>query len=475
VTRRPDILFILADQWRSDSLSWLEHPVAETPFLDDLASRGVTFTSAYSNCPICIPARACLITGCTPNTVGRFGYREAVPWRYDPTLMTCLRDAGYQTLCVGKTHFDPSRACLGFEQIQLYDNLMTHPPGDDYARWLTLHAGPLVEDTARRIGSNSLLVHPWCGNEEWHPSSWTVTTAIDLLERRDPTRPFFLQVNFHRPHPPLDPPLAFLDRFSHKPLPDPPVGDWVGEHAFRREWRHDQIAGLLPPEALDRARRAYFAQCAHLDEQIGRLMFWLKKHRLAEDLVIVFSSDHGEHLGDHRLFRKSTFLEGSAGIPLVIRLPHDESPAGRRRNEPVALHDLMPTLLDVADVEIPHTVEGHSLLPLARGDDVAWRCCVHLEQAHSPLGPWQCVTDGRIKYAWITSTGDEFLFALDSDPHETRNLAGDEAWCDELVRWRGRLIDILRDRDEDGFVSAGRLTPGNRTPVIRERLLPHQG
>lgn len=469
---RPNILFIFPDQWRGDGLSRLGHPVVETPFLDELAADGTLFRHAYTNSPTCIPARACLVTGQTPGTVGRHAYRDHVPWPYRHTLMRCLRDHGYETMLAGKTHFHPPGATLGFDHLALYDT-QRHTPDfrSDYDLWLAEKSDGLLEDTAQQLNSNSMIVHPWTHDEALHANSWTVTAAIDLLESRDDQRPFFLQLGFHRPHPPLDPPAEYMRRFESVDLPPAPVGDWV-DWEGTRDWRTAPMAGALPARLLDRARRAYYAQLAHLDFQIGRLLRWLQLRGMADETLVIFSSDHGEHLGDHHLYHKATALEGSARVPMIVRLPHSaKAPRGQVREEPVALHDIMPTVLEAAGCPVPETVEGCSLLPLVRGGSGdSWRTHVHMEHAGSALGPWQAVTDGREKYIWNTRDGSELFFDLTADPQECRNLAADPAAADRLQFWRQRLIADIARYEADGLIADGQLRPGNTLPAYRSWL-----
>ncbi len=464
--QRPNLILVFADQWRSDCLGVL-HPVVATPTLDQMAEEGVLFSSAYSACPSCIASRACLATGQTPSTCGRIGYRDKVPWRYETTLMGCLRDGGYQTLNVGKTHFYPQRTRLGFEESFLYDP-QTLDPGfeSDYETWLRQASGGMVEDTAQGRNNNSWLATPWPYPEYLHPTNWTTTVAIERLERRDPQRPYFLQVGYHRPHPPLDPPLPFLELYRDAELPPVPVGDWA-ERFGSPTTRLDASEGRLPDRVLDRARRAYYAQVTHLDHQIGRLLYSLGRRGALNNTWVIFTSDHGELLGDHHLLRKTTPHEGSAGIPLIVRPP---GPAQRRRSDrPVTHMDLMPTLLDIAGLETPASVEGSSLLPLVRGEETPWREFVHGEHSPCPYG-WQYLTDGREKYLWETVSGQEWLFDLQWDPQECHDLSGDPAWSERLETWRGRLVEILAQRPQDGLTDGKRLLPGS-LPAVRERLL----
>jgi arylsulfatase A-like enzyme len=380
--------------------------------------------------------------------------------------MRLLRDSGYQTLCSGKTHFYPPRARLGFEELALYEMPWQDPDHpSDYHVWLRNQTNGVVRDTAEELDSNAWLAHPWTHGEHLHPNSWTVTAAIDQLDRRDPTRPFFLQVSFHRPHPPFDPPQAFFDRFSDRPLSPVPVGDWAGDNDRPVEHVAGSV-GRLPADVLDRSRRAYYAQIAHLDYQIGRLRRYLRGRHLLENTWIVFASDHGEMLGDHHMFRKTTPFEGSAHVPLIVRPPQSEDAQVGVSDAIVNLCDLMPTFLDIAGLRPPGDVEARGLLPLSRDENASWRTFIHGE--HAPC--WQYVTDGREKYIWNSVSGEEWLFDLETDPDECHNLASDPDAQECRDRWRRRLIDVLARRPEDRLVEDGELVSGRSLPSVRPSL-----
>lgn len=468
---RPNIILIFPDQWRGDCIGAAGHPCVETPFLDELAHEGTRFSSAYTPSPTCIPARACLATGQTPSQTGRLGYKDFMPWPYPNTFMRLLRDSGYQTMCSGKTHFFPPRARLGFEELSLYEMVWQDPEHpSDYHVWLRKETDGLVRDTAEELDSNAWVSHPWSHPEYLHPSSWTVTAAIDQLERRDTTRPFFMQVSFHRPHPPYDPPQAFFDKFQNKHLPAVPIGDWASanDHTVTHI---DSSIGHLPNVALDRTRRAYYAQLAHLDFQIGRLRRYLKGRRLLDNTWIVFSSDHGEMLGDHHMFRKTSPFEGSAHVPLIVRPPKASASSEKVSNTIVALYDLMPTFLELGGVAIPDGIEGRSLLPLLQKGCETWRSFIHGE--HSPC--WQFVTDGKEKYIWNSQSGDEWFFDLEQDPTECRSLAKVPELRTRIEVWRGRLIESLSGRHEDRLTEGGKLVSGRALPPARAFLETNAG
>jgi len=471
VPDRPNFLFIFPDQWRGDCLGTLGHPVVETPFLDEMALEGVIFTAAYAACPSCIAARACVATGQTPNSVGRLGYQDRVPWRYPVTMMTCLRDGGYQTMSAGKTHFYPQRANLGFEQNLSYE---TQDLGDDYESdyeiWLKQQTGGAVRDTAQEMGNNSWIAHPWVHDEYLHPSTWNATAAIGLLRRRDPMRPFFIQVGFHRPHPPLDPPLQYFEMYHERPLPPVPVGDWAAEYD-RPVSKTDCSAGHLADHLLDRARRAYYAQITHLDYQIGRILYFLRRRKWLDNTYVIVCADHGELLGDHHLFRKTLGYEGSAKLPFIIQPPKAvECRRGTDCSAPITHMDIMPTVLEAAGIDIPDFVEGASMTPLLRGSAVSWREYVHGEHSGFTTA-CQFVTDGKEKFHWETVSGRERFFDLTKDPQETVDLAEDPAYADRVALWRNRLIEVLAERPQDGMSDGTRLIAGRSTPAVRPELL----
>lgn len=250
-----------------------------------------------------------------------------------------------------------------------------------------------------------------------------------------------------------------------------PVGEWAAQYAVpvtdENAW-----CGQLSPETLAQSRRSYYAQITHVDAQIGRFIEQM------ETLVdaptwFVFTSDHGEMLGDHHLFRKTYAYEGSAKVPLIV-LP----PGGSRQHcsdAPVSHCDIMPTLLDAAGVDIPERVEGRSLTPLleSSSEKANWRKYIHGEHSpcyHADLG-MQFLTDGKEKYIWYTETGEEQLFDLVQDPEEIQNIAEIPQSRQRLEIWRSRMVKELAERPEDGLSDGKRLLSGKNLPSVRDFLL----
>ncbi len=459
-----NILLIFPDQWRGDCLGCAGFPGLETPYLDQLAAEGTRFSAAYSACPSCIAARANLATGMGPMETGRTGYRDGVAWTYPDTMAQVLRDGGYQTMLTGKTHFHPQRLRLGFEEMRLYDTQVVDAGFEsDYTRWLRRETGDRAVDTTMEMSTNSWTVRLWPHAERLHPNCWTVDQAIELLEARDPTRPFFLQVGFHRPHPPFDPPAEYFERYGDKDLPPPVIGDWVGTPGPMTDTTGP--CGVIPPNELDRSRRAYFAQLSHLDFQIGKLLYRLRRLGLFEDTTILFSSDHGEMLGDHHLTRKNNAFEGSAHIPLILRPARGSSLLrGTVCPAPATLADLLPTVLCEAGVPVPEKVSGLPLQQAIETPGANWRGFVHI--LHAPHV--QAVTDGKEKFIWDCQSGREWFFDLQTDPGETRNLVDDP----RADAWRQRLVAVLAESPLAMLTEGGRLRSGQTFPAVLEQLLP---
>ncbi|WP_216853311.1 arylsulfatase [Phytoactinopolyspora halotolerans] len=472
----PNIVLIMADQWRGDALGAAGHPVVQTPFLDQLASRGVRFSRAYSASPTCIPARASLHTGMSAASHGRVGYQDHVPWNYQVTLAGELTRAGYQTQAVGKMHVYPERSQLGFQNVILHSPTgivrMARQRGldpdlvDDYLPWLRQQLGRDATYFDHGIDSNSYVARPWDKPEHTHPTNFVATQAADFLRRRDPRKPFFLFASFNAPHPPYDPPAWAFEQYLDLPMPEPPVGDWVDRFAAQTDSANPSAwVADVDDRTLRRARAGYFGHMSHVDQQIAFLLAELEHHGVRDNTYVCFVSDHGEMLGDHHLFRKGFPYEGSARIPALLAGPG--LAGGAVRDEVVELRDVMPTLLECAGVEIPATVEGRSLLGPARGVEEPWREYLHGE--HVMFGEsQQWLTDGRTKYVWFSGSGHEQLFDLQTDPAETHDLAGGPSSAQMLGRWRERLVRELSGRHE-GFTDGRRLIPGR--PV--SACLPH--
>lgn len=471
---------------RADCLSMLDHPVVDTPNLDQLALDGTLFENAYAATPSCVPARASVLTGMSQASTGRVGYQDKVPWNYEHTIADEFSKAGYHTQSIGKMHVYPTRSLCGFHNVELHDGYMHYGrfkhntktlesfnQTDDYSNWLRERAGSHVEITDLGLDCNSSTVtRPWHLAEELHPTNWVTTRSIDFLRRRDPTKPFFLKMSYVRPHPPFDPPQAFYDMYHDLDLPEPPIGDWANVEDNGRSGMSPVTAkGLVPKQRFKRAQAAYYALITHLDHQIGRFLNAMQEHGVYHNTTILFVSDHGELLGDHNLFRKSLPYEGSAKIPFILSDPgnHLKLKKNTRSKEVVELRDIMPSLLDAADIDIPETVEGKSIIPLCRGEKVTWREYIHGEHAFGAES-FHYITNGQEKYIWFSQTGEEQFFDLVNDSVEMYNLIDDTGYKDRIDLRRDQLIYELNGREE-GYSDGKSLIVGRQAKATLDHIL----
>lgn len=489
----PNVVLICADQWRGDCLSVAGHPVVKTPYLDGLARSGTRFSNAYSATPTCVPARMALMTGLDQAHHGRVGYQDGVPFDVETTLPGEFRRAGFQTQAIGKMHYSPERGRIGFDDVILHDGYLHHSRGrqraaefyDDYLAWLREQAGESAVSDYFDDGvhCNTVVARPWGRPERLHPTNWVVSEATKWLYRRDPTVPFFLYLSFHRPHPPYNPPAWAFEQYLSAPDHHPPVGDWIDEYdEFRDDARPDAYVAQYDQDTLNRARAGYYGNMTHIDHQIERFLEVLNEFGLGADTVVCFTSDHGEMMGDHLMWRKGYPYEGSARVPLIVAGPGIR--AGQVVQDIVELRDIMPTLLAVGGVEIPDGLDGVDLAPLARvdpGDVEPGNVRDFLHGEHTILGQsLQWIRCGRWKYVWLSGSGHEQLFDLESDPGECLNRVHDPGSGSALGTCRAALVGALTGREE-GYVRDGALVAGCK-PVLaldgagaHPRGIPHRG
>ena len=447
---RPNVLLLYTDQQRWDALGCAGNPHVRTPNLDALAAEGACFDHAFCNAPTCMPSRASLLSGRYPPgtgvTVNGIEMPEDVP-----CLQHLLAPYGYHTANIGKLHFrchstrrhqDPHPA-YGFDTLILSDE-----PGcydDAYVAWVRARDPGIVEacrtDTpdawqgAPRRGRGRGLLRPYAfeGPEALTHTAFVADETCAFLERRRADR-FFCVAGFYAPHPPLNPPRRFVDMYDTASLPLPVRA----EHENYRD---------VTDEQWRRIKAFYYAQVSHIDDQVGRILQTLDACGLSENTIVVFTSDHGEHLGDHGLVSKGSPLDSSSRVPLVVRYPRAVE-AGTARSELVEAVDLAPTILDWCGVQAPGFVQGRSVAPLLAGGEYTPRQSAFM-MMRIPFGSsYKAVRTREALYAAWREGEDlrELLYDLAADPHELYDVAGDtgreallHAMRTELVR---RWFDV---------------------------------
>jgi arylsulfatase len=467
---KPDILLIMPDQMRGDCLSILNHPAVSTPQIDDIAKQGVLFRRAYATVPSCIPARYGMLTGLYPQTSGVVGFK-AKPFS-TPPFPELLSRGGYTTVLVGRNmHQHPASGSSGYQRRVLGSTYINDDAYGKFLRKAVPETGGILALIEKMgVTLNYWQAKSWPLADELHPNEWIVAQSHKVIEEVDTSQPLFLTTSFYAPHPPLFPPKRYFDNYLNENLPPVAHGDWVNWESLSPEGDKVGQRVLLQGEVLRDAQAGYFGLIEHIDNQIGTLIrdFKARSKNAGRPWVIIFTSDHGEMLGDHGYFRKCEPYEGSANVPLVINgSPELEFEANLQIKQPVCLEDIMPTLLTLARIECPKHVDGINLVPALRGKQQTIREWLHFEHApiYSKAQAFHALTDGTYKYIWRPEDGREQLFNLDDDPQEERDLSDDASHHSTLAEWRTRLVQRLAERPE-GFSVDGKLMPGRPYPPL---------
>jgi arylsulfatase A-like enzyme len=415
---KPNLLLITTDQQRFDTIAATGARHMLTPNLDYLVETGVNFSRCYTDAPVCAPARATLLTGqhyyrMNPG-IGHF--TQPSTDKPELTLPAVLTRAGYQTKSVGKLHYHPPRCNYGYEHAEILE---------DYYRYMARHPH-LGRPMAHGLGQNQMQPGVATVDEAHTLTHWIVDRAIDFLETRDPTRPFFLNIGFSKPHPPFDPPLSYLMLYQNRPIPDPLLGDWsenpeaIPPGLLGPTWGLNGI-DRFDPEVVRLVRRAYYALITQIDYTMGVLLSRLRELKLMGNTHILFTADHGEMLGDHHMGAKTTYLEPSAHVPMIFRPARgyggEALRPGSSCDQIVCLADVYRTLTTAAGVSLPDGAAPDSLdlTAVAAGSvkrDILFGRCSEFHMA----------LQGHHKYIFHDA-GGELLFDLSSDPREQHNLA----------------------------------------------------
>lgn len=468
VLAQTHIILLVSDQHRSDALNCMGNPSVLSPNIDKLAQDGTLFLNGYSSTPSSTPARAGLLTGCSPWRHGMLGYGR-VGNQYQHEMPQMLSELNYYTFGIGKMHWHPQKALHGFKTLLLDESGRAESPGfiSDYREWLQLQA-PGVNPDATGIGWNDHGAGVYQLDERLHPTAWTGETASELIRNYNQQQPLFLKVSFARPHSPYDPPQRLLDLYKDREIPAPYVGEWCGEWSRPLDPNtaaKDAPFGNFGDEYAQNSRRHYYASVTFIDEEVGKIVQALKEKGMYDNALICYVSDHGDMLGDHHHWRKTYPYEGSVHIPYIVKWPGKyQFEKGGKLPQPVELRDILPTFLEVAGSTVPTGIDGQSLIRLMEGKSSEWRRYIDLEHAtcYSPDNYWCALTDGQIKYVWRLHSGKEELFDLVNDPRELRNVSTQRKYQKKLQELRTEMVKHLSERGE-GFVKEGKLVVRKET------------
>jgi len=452
---QPHILMIVTDQQRFDCMGIAGHPVLRTPNMDRLARRGVRFTHAHTTSPLCMPARISLMSGMYPHNTQIWDNNG----RLQPdteTYVKALARAGYRTCLVGKAHLyyhentdikreEPYMHALGWEDLF-----------ETQGTWSSVRANSIYCDYLKRHGLNEVFdnylieldkkpdhirrytAEPSPLPEEHVLDSFIGRTAVEYVEQYRDERPSFLFVGFAGPHEPWDPPKRFAEMYDPddcpQPIPEGQMGPWLSPRS--REYDHwAQYIQPQNPRAYREIAANYFGKISLIDEWIGRIIDAYQKRRWLDNTVIIFTSDHGEMLGDLARVSKSMFYEPAVRVPMLITGPDITTTVSDALIETL---DLYPTLIDLAHAETTINPNGKSLVPVLN------RTCTEIHENILAEGHEHTMLRNRQWKLVLARDGTTLqLFNLSEDPHEQKNLAGHPEYRPAEFDMRSALLDRI--------------------------------
>lgn len=489
---KPNILFIMTDQQRWDCVAANGNKIIKTPNMDRLAARGANFTHAFVSSPVCVPSRISFFTG-------RYAHSHRNRVNYTPLdrrevlMQARFKEAGYRTAVVGKLHYYPATPeearRTGFDVVELHDGVGYTDLWSDYVKWWrandTEHGGmknyrALAKDIEPGKNPYRAMI-----DTKFTDTVWTgERSRQQLKELASGTQPFFLHVSFWKPHSPYEigPPYDSLYDDVEIPLPEQFSDEDLAklpQPVQKLALRAGGKARLTSREQLQWIYRSYYGAITHVDHEIGLLLDVLESTGVAENTLIVFSSDHGDQLLEHGINGKNCFFESSVRVPFMLSLPGRIKPA--RYDELIETIDLMPTLLDFISVPEPVECQGRSFAPLiadmgrdylphdvvfsenvipevinSGGLDLPFEKGKGVDGIRHPDA--KMVRSNRWKYCYYAD-GYAELYDLSKDPVEANNLAGKAEFQAVENELRTRLLNWLITSDETDQIAPRWLLP----------------
>ena len=449
-----NVIYIIADQMRWDVLGCNGADYIQTPNFDRLAESSVNFSCAYSGNPCCVPARGIMATGryshkCMDPAGLNFNSGRIMPENVH--IADLLQKHGYSTYGIGKAHCLPYKTNPGFDVFEIaeegrlemtrqnnLDKGNQYEHREDYFEYLE-KVGYAGMQRAHCIGNNDPRAGEAALPDEHYVDTWATTRSLELLEKHldsESDKPFYLQLGFVKPHAPYDPPAPYSKMYDPREIPTPWGGaaDQEGRNPAMPTFQKNYMIERMDDMAIQYSRAHYFGLITYLDAQVGRVLDFVDSHGIADETIIVFTADHGDNIGDHGLFFKTFFTEGSAHIPLLVSLPGTTT--GKECIQPVGQEDIMPTICDNLGITIPNEIDGASLLPLITQPEAKHAKPFAVSQYGTDDHMSIMIREQRYKYCYVRYNATEELYDLAEDPHEMVNLVTDAKYADELLRLR---------------------------------------
>ena len=438
-TNQPNILMIMGDQHPVLMTGCYGHKIVQTPAMDSIAERGIAFDAAYCPSPLCAPSRAAMMAGRHSSAIEIWD--NASPFRSDwPTFAHSFRAAGYKTVLCGKMHFVGADQHHGFEERWTQD---IYPSTFDW----TLSNREKVYVKPRGTGQGRHRVHEsgvaWTGDMDYDEEVlFRAVNGLHGISRDPSTDPFFLCVSFTGPHYPFYAPQKYWDMYDDKDIELPeipanpqdsyhPIVQWVREATHLEE--------PVPDEVCIRARHATLGRITMVDDYVGQLLEALSETGVADDTIILYTSDHGDMMGEHGMWFKCTAYEWSSRVPFMIcgpGIPHG------RRSAPASLLDLGPTLCSLAGIDPVYPVsDGRDLAGIIRGEEPDGTGEAIIEYyGDGTWRGWRTIRRGNLKLTYAPGF-EPLMFDLEKDPGERNDVAGDPAYREVRESLMRRILE----------------------------------
>lgn len=446
--QKPNVLFIISDDLTATAISSYENQAIHTPNIDALAAQGTRYTRAYTQYPVCGPSRASLLFGYYPNATTTYGYvsgrKNVGPDR--KSLPQLFKDNGYYTARVSKIYhmgvpIDIEKGSNGTDDEASW----TERFNSQGPEWQAAGEAELVQNNPYgdkpRKGGNVMTIVKADGDDLAHSDGKTAKKASELL-REHKNEPFFLAVGLVRPHVPFVAPKGYFEPYPHEQMVLPPKveNDWDDIPARGINYV-TSVNGEMSEEQEKKAVSAYYASVAYMDAQVGKILTTLKEEGLEDNTIIIFTSDHGFHLGEHRFWMKVSLHEESVRVPMIIKVPGKSPAVCHSFTE---LIDLYPTLSELAGITSSEHIQGESLAKTLDDPEHAVR-----DMAFSVTQGGKSFLVRTDKWAYIqydedAGSGME-LFDMDLDPKQYNNLAHNPAYSEVLKQMQERLVEKLAE------------------------------
>lgn len=457
--QKPNVLFIISDDLTATALSCYENEYCQTPNIDRLASEGVRFTRTYTQFPVCGPSRASLMFGYYPNATGTYGYvsgREAVGPTRD-SWSQLFKKNGYYTARVSKIfHMGVPGDIEKGSDSQDDEASWTERYNSQGPEWQAEGESELVQNNPYGLkpkrGGNVMTIVKADGDDMVHSDGKTAAKAVELI-RKHKNEPFFLAVGFVRPHVPFVAPKAYFDPYPHQQIVLPPSveDDWDDIPAPGINYV-TSVNGEMSEEQEKKAVAAYYASVAYMDSQVGKVLQALRQEGLEDNTIVIFTSDHGYHLGEHRFWMKVSLHEESVRVPLIIKVPGKKPAVTHSLTE---LLDLYPTVAELAGLKYSPHLQGKSLVKVLDNPDHAVRDMAFSISNRRNVFSFLLRTPkwAFIQYDEDGGSGVE-LFDMEYDPQQFNNLALNPKYAETLKFFQAKLQEKLREvRDNDLGIS----------------------